>query len=223
MRELLCFSACLCVSVPITFYRFHDLPSFPDALYLRKFSYKPQRANCIVLFREIQNEKKNLEGLRLRFAERKKCQHLLWEDMDKLRKDVDPKDLRQQYLICNFECIRKKARMKEMLERIGVLHEASSKGAGDKSLNQRLEFSQFDLSQEVKQLELDIKELEKCLPKLVKEEKRQRQQRRRELESSQQHEGQTGMFDLAEPDQLPAEGETSQSFPIQFLNKLYAL
>ena len=26
--------------------------------------------------------------------------------------------------------------MKEMLERIGVLHEASSKGAGDKSLNQ---------------------------------------------------------------------------------------
>ena len=41
---------------------------------------------------------------------------------------------------------------------------------------QRLEFSQFDLSQEVKQLELDIRELEKCLPKLVKEEKRQRQQ-----------------------------------------------
>jgi hypothetical protein len=49
------------MSLPKTYSFFHNLPSFPDALYLRKFSYKPQRENCPVLFREIQNEKKNLE------------------------------------------------------------------------------------------------------------------------------------------------------------------
>jgi hypothetical protein len=41
---------------------------------------------------------------------------------------------------------------------------------------QRLEISKFDRGQEIKQLELDIKELEKYLAKLVKKEKRQRQQ-----------------------------------------------